>query len=171
VLHCEGYHLWWFLAWQGRQIVAIVHLIDILHIDTAAGLRGITFTGRVALAISAFVCVVEEWRAIALRATLQAKELHTCHIGTEIEAYLRGHWHPVLLWNLVMVPNLLFCLCVHATDHMQVAARAPFLGDSVFPVETRQRTFRKANQAGRMVRRCLQTIACREARYTMRADV
>jgi hypothetical protein len=147
----KWYHLWWFLAWHGRQVVAIVCLVDVHHIHTATHLRGISATRRVALAITALVRVVKERSAIALLTTLQAKELDTCHIHAEIEAEFRGHREPVLLWDMVMVPNLLFYLRIKDTHDMTVAADASLLGDDVSSFEIRQCAFRKTDQAGRMV--------------------
>jgi hypothetical protein len=115
-----------------------MHFKDVNHVDATAWLGWIASTWLVAFTISTLVGIVEEGCTIALLTTLQTKVLHARNILAEAKADIRRHLHPVLLRDVVMVPNLLIILCVEDATDMPFARDASLLRDHVFPRKLRQ---------------------------------
>jgi hypothetical protein len=101
-----------------------VQLVDVSHLLPTAHAACITGARQIATTMTSLVRVVVERRAIALIAVPNSHELHAAHILAELEAQLWCHWHPVFLWNLVLVPELLLRLCVKNASNVPHSCRA-----------------------------------------------
>jgi hypothetical protein len=108
-----------------------MHLIHAHHADATANLALVTRADLIAFAIATLVSVVEEWRAVALVSSPEAEKLNSRHLPAELIADLGSHGFTVGLWDMIVVPDLLFRLRVeHAPDKVP-SGRAPLRANSV----------------------------------------
>mmetsp|Transcript_74553 Transcript_74553/g.242036 ORF Transcript_74553/g.242036 Transcript_74553/m.242036 type:complete len:575 (+) Transcript_74553:714-2438(+) len=122
------------LARHRGQVVAVVHLIDVLQpLAAATHLSRVALTDLVAHLVRVVLVVVEVGGAVALVPAFQSEELSSTDILAEVPANLDSHGLAIHLLHEVFVsPSVLHL-------HIMLAADVPISSDTTFRIDVEWR--------------------------------